>query len=73
LFASVSWLQIKKLHQSPKTVWIVFVTMVAMMGLVFFLRFRGGKWKSLKVIEEAPPGPPSGIVPETVLRDLPEA
>lgn len=73
LLASVAWLQIKKLHQSPKTVWIVFVTMVAMMGLVFFLRFRGGKWKSLKVIEEAPPGPPGGIVPETVLRDFPEA
>ncbi len=73
LLASIAWLQIKKLHHSPKAVWIVFVIMVAVMGLVFFLRFRGGKWKTLKVIEEGPPGPPGGMGPETVLRDFPEA
>jgi len=28
------------------------------MGIVFFLRFRGGKWKSMKVIEEAHPAVP---------------
>lgn len=30
------------------------------MGIVFFLRFSGGKWKAMKVIEETLPG--SGIM-----------
>jgi len=67
-----TWTQIKVLRHRPETVWCVFVGLVTAMGLVFCLRFRGGKWKSLRVIEEVPSAsvPVSGVAP--TLHDFPE-
>lgn len=39
--------------------WSIASTYVVVLGLSFFLRFRGGKWKAMRVIEEAPPVLPS--------------
>jgi hypothetical protein len=35
--------------------WTVFTSYAAMMSGVFFLRFRGGRWRSLRVIEDDTP------------------
>ncbi len=34
--------------------WAIATVYVCLLGVAFYLRFRGGKWKSMKVIEEAP-------------------
>jgi MATE family multidrug resistance protein len=37
------------------TGWVIASTYIITLGLVFFFRFLGGKWKSMRVIEEVPP------------------
>ncbi len=39
--------------------WILASAYVILLGLVFYLRFRGGKWKAMRVIEPAAPIPVS--------------
>ena len=38
--------------------WIFLCAYVMVGGVVFYVRFRGGKWKSMRVIEDAPPPAP---------------
>jgi MATE family multidrug resistance protein len=38
--------------------WIFLCAYVMTGGIVFYFRFRGGKWKSMRVIEDAPPPAP---------------
>lgn len=33
--------------------WILASVYIALMGTSFYFRFRGGKWKEMRVIEEA--------------------
>jgi MATE family multidrug resistance protein len=42
--------------------WTIATCYVSLLGIAFYLRFRGGKWKSMKVIEEVPVIAP--VVPE---------
>ena len=35
--------------------WVMASAYVILLGVVFCLRFRGGKWKSMRVIEQAAP------------------
>jgi MATE family multidrug resistance protein len=53
LFASTSWVLIRRLQVSPRTAWVVFVLLVTLNGCIFLGRFRGGRWKTLRVIEAA--------------------
>ncbi len=46
--------------------WAISTVYVCLLGLAFYLRFRGGKWKSMKVIEEVVSVP-------TILPDVPGA
>jgi len=41
------------------TAWLFMTAYVMVLGTIFYLRFRGGKWKTMRVIEAAPrvPGP----------------
>jgi MATE family multidrug resistance protein len=66
-FATVSWLLIKVAKVTPETTWIVVVFMIAAVGYIFFARFRGGAWKTLRVIETTP-APVDGAA-----ADFPEA
>ncbi len=54
--AAASWVLIRRLQVSPQAAWVVFVALVSLMGMLFFARFRGGRWKALRVIEPALPG-----------------
>jgi MATE family multidrug resistance protein len=40
------------------TAWTAATVYVSVLGIVFFLRFLGGKWKSMRVIEAASPASP---------------
>lgn len=47
--------------------WAIFITWVGVFGAVYGLRFLGGKWKSMQVIDDAPPvadelAPPHDLV-----------
>ena len=47
--------------------WIFVTTYIVLAGGVFYLRFRGGKWKSMRVIEAAP----ATVVPVVEDADFP--
>ncbi len=49
-------------HGSVFTAWAFMTAYVIALGIIFFLRFRGGKWKSMRVIEAVPHAP--GPLPE---------
>lgn len=46
-----NWIIIVLLHGSLYAAWIVATTYISLLGVVFFLRYRGGKWKRMRVIE----------------------
>lgn len=46
--------------------WTILTMYISVMGLIFFFRFRGGKWKTMRVIEEVPPFAPSRHVESPV-------
>lgn len=46
------------------TLWGICVFYIMALGIVFYLRYRTGKWKTMKVIENSPAGCPLGVVPE---------
>jgi MATE family multidrug resistance protein len=45
------------LHKGVLTGWYIASAYVIALGLAFFFRFLGGKWKSMRVIEPSPPLP----------------
>ncbi len=45
-----SFIAIKILHGSVYTAWIIATVYVCALGIAYFLRFRNGKWKTMKVI-----------------------
>ncbi len=49
--ALASWLAIDVLKVGIYGCWAIIATWIAGMGVIFFLRFVGGKWRSMRVIE----------------------
>jgi len=49
--AGCSWLTIVYLHASVYACWSVLVGWVWCMGILFFWRYRTGKWRTMRVIE----------------------
>jgi MATE family multidrug resistance protein len=50
-----TYLAIVVLKYGLMVAWVMASTYVILLGVVFCLRFRGGKWKSMRVIEQAAP------------------
>lgn len=48
------------------TGWTILTIYISAMGFIFLFRFRGGKWKTMRVIEEVPPFAPSRHVESPV-------
>ena len=48
-------------HGGLLACWGFFSAYIIILGLVFLWRFRGGKWKSMRVIETPPPAPPTAL------------
>lgn len=65
-FALAAIVLIRVVGAAPATVWAVFVAIVMAMGAVFFLRFRHGSWKQIRIIEsDPPPGTAGDHTPRT--------
>ena len=47
-----SYLVIMVFHSGIYVAWVVASAYITALGVIFFVRFRGGKWKAMKVIEE---------------------
>ena len=45
------WVAVCRFGAGIYTCWWVLTFYALMMGLTFYLRFRGGRWKSMRVIE----------------------
>lgn len=73
LFTSTSWTLIRVVRCTPETAWIVFVVLVSLTGALFFARFRGGRWKSLRVLDEAQGGPAPAAAGTASVTEVAEA
>ena len=49
------------------SMWTICVLYIMGCGSLYYLRYKTGKWKSMKVIESAPPADPSAETPEAGL------
>jgi MATE family multidrug resistance protein len=50
IFSGIAVFMIRFVKADPVTVWLVFIFFVVGLGLVMFLRFRGGKWREIEMI-----------------------
>jgi len=56
------WL-IRVVHISPRLAWSLFILFVWLISGVFYLRYRSGRWREMKVVDEPVPPPiPSAAV-----------
>jgi MATE family multidrug resistance protein len=53
LLLAVTSIAVKVLRTTPQTAWVVFVTMIWIICGSFYLRYRGGRWRSLRVVERS--------------------
>ncbi len=51
----LSWLAVEKLRLSVYGCWALITLWIWVLGVVFLWRFLGGKWRSMRVIEQPPP------------------
>ncbi len=47
-----AWVLIRVVEAPPLRIWLFFIGFVIILGGVIFLRFRSGRWRDIKVIEE---------------------
>lgn len=60
LLATLSWLTIEVLQLNIYGCWMAVTAWICAMGVIFLIRFLGGKWRSMRVIE-------SHALPETAV------
>lgn len=53
ILAAVAFVLVRFAKVSPVFVWCVFILMVIVLGVSYFLRFRGGKWRNIRLIDRA--------------------
>ncbi len=51
LFSGIAIYLIRYVQADPVAVWLVFIAFVIVLGIVMFLRFRGGKWQRIELIQ----------------------
>ena len=51
----LSWLAVEKFHLGVYGCWALITLWVWALGVTFLWRFLGGKWRSMRVIEQTPP------------------
>lgn len=61
LLAVPTYLMLEVFDQGVFAGWGVLTVYVMVLALCFFLRFQGGKWKRMRVIEEPPPALPPNL------------
>lgn len=61
VFALTALVMIRILNAEPRTTWMAVVLLVVGLGITFWLRYRTGHWRSLRVVDPAPTSPPADI------------
>jgi len=56
-----SYIALVLLHGGIYVGWTIASAYIILLGFAFLFRFLGGKWKSMRVIEEVPPSLPSTL------------
>jgi multidrug resistance protein, MATE family len=64
-----SIIAIQVFHADIYIAWTIATIYITLLGIMFFLRFLGGKWKSMRVIETMPPSIPT-VLPEAPSLDI---
>ncbi|MFH2025330.1 MAG: hypothetical protein ABIK30_05825, partial [bacterium] len=64
-----SYLALIVWKQSIYIGWVIVTVYIISLGIGFYIRFLGGKWKSMRVIEKTTPGLPSTFA-ETPTPDM---
>ncbi len=54
-FALAAIVLIRFVHAGPRATWMVMVALVLCLGSTFYLRFRAGRWRSIRVVDGVPP------------------
>jgi len=62
LLAALSWLTIEHWKLSVYGCWITVSFWVCAMGVIFLVRFLGGKWRSMRVIEQHEQNPDATVL-----------
>ena len=52
LFAACSWLSVEVWKLNIYGCWGIVTAWISLMGIVYFLRFRQGKWRAMRVIDQ---------------------
>jgi len=62
-----SYVALTVLHKGLYTVWVFATLYIVVLGIVFLLRFQGGKWKAMRIIEGPchPMEPHPPLIPPT--------
>ncbi len=64
VLALPSWIAVTFFHADVYALWVIATVYVCALGTGFLIRFLGGKWKTMRVIEFSPPVIAS-VPPET--------
>jgi MATE family multidrug resistance protein len=51
-FSIITVILIRVVKADPVTVWICFIAFIIALGIAMFLRFRGGKWRNIRLIKK---------------------
>ncbi|MHC4660136.1 MAG: MATE family efflux transporter [Planctomycetota bacterium] len=54
VLAGAALIMIHVVKAPPRTAWFSVIVLILGVGLTFFLRYRSGRWRKLRVIDEAP-------------------
>jgi MATE family multidrug resistance protein len=52
IFTVIAIILIRIVHTNPLIVWIALIGFIIALGLVMFMRFRGGEWRQILVISD---------------------
>ncbi|TWT85219.1 Multidrug resistance protein NorM [Posidoniimonas polymericola] len=55
LLSAASWVAVTQIGLGIYGCWVLITAWIWILGVIFLMRFLGGKWRSMRVIEKAPP------------------
>jgi MATE family multidrug resistance protein len=52
LLLGTTFVTIRVMHTDPKTAWTILVAMIWLLCVGFYLRYKSGRWRSIRVVEQ---------------------
>jgi len=68
LFLPITMIMLRVWHVDPKSTWVVLVVMIMAFSGVFYLRYRGGRWRTIRIVGLAG----EAVPPDVGVPELPE-